>query len=273
MVLVGRVEGLPRDHVGRHVEQLDVEVADVLDVDVGALLGPPEDGDAPLIDREAGEDVDGQVQPLPRRVAADGGGADDHGGEVRGLVAEQDRLAHALVLVVVGEGHERMVLGDVRSVADPIHARRRGVDEPARPRPARDAHERLEAIVVDRAAQSRIQLEARIVRDAGEMDDRVHARGGLAQCLLVPDIRLHELEGRVTGQHVGAEQEEVDDPDPVALGQQLRDEHRSHVSTAAGHEYRRTRRRHLRSSAPRARAGRGWPTTSARSPAAPSGCS
>src|SRR4029077_14710037 len=120
--------------------------------DVRPLLRAAEHGDALLVDRETREDVDGQVQALAGREAAHGGGPDDHGGEVGSLVPEQDRLAHPLVLVVVGERDERMVLGDVWSIAHPVDARGRGVDESPDAGPPRDAHEWLEARVVDGGA-------------------------------------------------------------------------------------------------------------------------
>ena len=62
VILVGGVEGLARDHVRRHREQLHVEIGDVLDVDVGPLLRAAEDRDAPLVHREAGENVHGEIE-------------------------------------------------------------------------------------------------------------------------------------------------------------------------------------------------------------------
>ena len=37
-------------------------------------------------------------------------------------------------------------------------------------------HQRPEGVVVDRPAELGVELEARVVRDAGEVDDRVAAR-------------------------------------------------------------------------------------------------
>ena len=39
-------------------------------------------------------------------------------------------------------------------------------------------HHRLEAVVVDRPAQLRIELEARVVRDAGQVNDAVDTADG-----------------------------------------------------------------------------------------------
>src|SRR5215470_11090638 len=63
--------------------------------------------------------------------------------------------------------------------ADPVDARGGSVDEAANAGLAGDADQRLEAVVVDRPAEPRVQLEARIVRDAREVDDRPHPGGGL----------------------------------------------------------------------------------------------
>ena len=130
------------------VQQVDVEVADVLDVDVRPLLAAPEHGDPAARHRRPGQDVDGQVQPQARRVAADGRRADDHRGEVGRLMLEEERLAEALVLVVVGERDERMLLGDLRRVADPVDARGRGVDEAA--------HSRVRAATTSGSKQSKL---------------------------------------------------------------------------------------------------------------------
>src|SRR6185503_2650849 len=172
-----------------------------------------------------------------------------------------------------GERDERMVLGHVGRVADPVDARGRGVDEPLDPRPPRDAHERLEAVVVDGAAEPRIELEARVVRDAGEVDDRVDPLGRPPERALVPDISLYQLESRVLRQHLRAEEKEVDHPHLVAPSQQLRYQNRSDVSTTTGHEHRRSARRHRWASAPQMSQSGGWSTMPVRSSGAPLGCS
>ena len=67
-----------------------------------------------FVDGVIGEDVDGQIEPQARRVAAHGRRPEDHADEVVVGVLEQQWLAHALVLVVEGQWHERMIFGDVR---------------------------------------------------------------------------------------------------------------------------------------------------------------
>src|SRR6185312_454461 len=71
---------------GRHVR----------DMQVGALLRTAEHADAAGIHGQIGQDVDDDIEPLPRRVAANGGRADRAGDEAgRGLVG-QIGLAHGL---------------------------------------------------------------------------------------------------------------------------------------------------------------------------------
>ena len=74
----------------------------------------------PLVHGVVRQDVHAQVEPHPRRIAADGRRPHDDGREVGRLVLEQERLAQALVLVVVGERDERMLFGDFGCVADAV---------------------------------------------------------------------------------------------------------------------------------------------------------
>src|SRR5439155_19331757 len=107
--------------------------------------------------------------------------ADDIHREVRGLMTEEDGLTQALVLVVVGERDQRVFLGDLWSVANAVDRTRSGVDEPAHAGGSTRLNHRLEAVVVDRPAERRIQLEAGIIGDAGEMDDRVVPGAGAGE--------------------------------------------------------------------------------------------
>jgi hypothetical protein len=151
-------------------------------------------------------------------------------------------------------GDEGMVLGHVRRVADPVDAGGRGVDEPPHAHMPRLRHQRLEAVVVDGAAQRRVQLEAGIVRDAGEVDHRVHSPEALLDRHRVAQVPLDQLEGGMTRQHVLAEEEEVDHADPVAPIQQLGHQDGADVAAAAGDQHRLAIARHLRPPAPRTHA-------------------
>ena len=132
-------------------------------------------------------------------------------GELRRLVPEEDRLAQALVLVVVGERHQRMLLGHVRRVAHAVDRAGRHVDEPPHAgAPCRD-HHRLEAVVVDRPAQGRVELEARIVRDAGQVNDAVDAVHGRGKAGRVADVAANDVEIRMRRQTVRPEEHQVVD--------------------------------------------------------------
>src|SRR5215471_7373475 len=81
-------------------------------------------------------------------------------------------LLTAWLVRMLTEG-ARQVLGHVGGIAHPIDRARGAVHEPLHARlPGRD-HDRLEAIVVDGLRQLLVELEARVVGDAGEMEDGV----------------------------------------------------------------------------------------------------
>ena len=132
-----------------------------------------------------------------------------------------------------------MVFGDIGRVADAVHARRRRVHEAPHPGVARRHHQRLEALVVDRPAQGGVQLEARIVGDAGQVDDGVGAAHRLRHHGAVTDVALHALERPVPGgQDVVAEEEEVQHTHPMAARQQLWNEDCAHVARTARDDHR-----------------------------------
>src|SRR5271168_2048838 len=83
VVLIADVPYLIVDLLVRELEQPQVYTAHVVDVQVGPLLIAAEDPDAPLVDREIGQDVHDHIEPLPRRVAANRGGTKRAGGESR----------------------------------------------------------------------------------------------------------------------------------------------------------------------------------------------
>ena len=169
---------------GRGEHQL-IGVDHVLDVQVRPHLVAAEDRDRALVDRVVGEDVDREIEPRARAVAADGGGTHDDAGEVVGLVLPQDRLAHALELVVERERHQRVIFGDVGRIGHAIDRARRAVDEALHAGLLRGDHDRLEAVVVDGLGQLLVELEARIVGDAGKMQHGVLAferLGNLCAC-------------------------------------------------------------------------------------------
>ena len=202
----------------------------------GRIWLPPNTVILPLVDRVIGEDVDRQIEPRARAVAADRRRTDHDAGEVVGLVLPQQRLAHALELVVERERHQRMVLGHVGRVADAVDRARRAVDEALHAGRFGREHHRLEAIVVDGLGQLLVELEARIVRDAGEMQDGVLTLQRLGQPRRVADVALDHAQVRAVRQPA-AEIERVVDGDVIALGQQPRRQHVADITGAAGDEH------------------------------------
>ena len=93
-------------------------------MEVGAHLPAAEHGDDALVHGVVGENVDREVEPGARAVAADRRGTDRHAREVIGFVLPQDRFAHPLELVVERQRHQRMIFGDIRRVADAVNRTR-----------------------------------------------------------------------------------------------------------------------------------------------------
>ncbi len=169
-----------------------------------------------------------------------------HRRELGSAISVENRLTHPLVLVVVGQRHQGVLLGHVGLVADTIDARRGGIDEaPHAARPG-DGHQRLERVVVDRFAEAGVELEAGIVRDAGQVDDGVDVSQRRPEELLVADVAANLLETRrPLGEDVVAEQVQVKNLDPIAAGEEFRHEHCPDVAGAPGHQDRSNVLRHV----------------------------
>jgi hypothetical protein len=121
---------------------------------LGRSCEPPKHRDLAGIDRVVGQNIDREIQPLPRRVATHRRGTEDHAGEARVGMILQERLAHSFVLVVEREWNEWMVFGtDVRVVGNAVDRARRGIDEALHSRFLGRHHEGLEGIEVDRGGK------------------------------------------------------------------------------------------------------------------------
>ena len=83
MVLVAGVVDLAVDVLVGRRQQKQIGVGHVLDMDVRPELRAAEDRDLALVVAEIGQDVDHDVEPLPRRVSADRGRPDRHRDEAR----------------------------------------------------------------------------------------------------------------------------------------------------------------------------------------------
>src|SRR5262249_23608786 len=96
------------------------------------------------------QDVDREIEPLPRRVSTDRRWTEDDAREGRIRVLLQKRLAHALVLVVEREWNERMIFSDIRLVGDAVNRTRGGIDEALYPRALGRLNQRFEGVEIDR---------------------------------------------------------------------------------------------------------------------------
>ena len=94
---------------------MQIEVGHVLDVEVGAQLLAAEHGDAAVVDGVVGEDVDGEIEPQPRRVTAHRRRPQRDRDEAGLALLLEHLLAHRFVFGIVGERLERQIFGDVRA--------------------------------------------------------------------------------------------------------------------------------------------------------------
>src|SRR5258708_14800190 len=146
LVLITGVKNFTGDFFGRHRQQFDVQLTDIVDVNIRALLLPAENGDDAFIVGVIGQDIYREIEPHPRRIAADRRRPNSHAGEFRGPMAEEDWLAESFVLVVVGQRHERMFLRDLRELAYAVHRAARDIDEAIQDGRFAPEHKRFETI-------------------------------------------------------------------------------------------------------------------------------
>ena len=96
MILISRVESFAADKLVIDFEQETVEVDKVINVNIRSLLFAAKDGDCAALDRMRGKNVHRQVETLPWRNSADRSRTNGNRRELRGLIAEEDVLAHPL---------------------------------------------------------------------------------------------------------------------------------------------------------------------------------
>ena len=171
------------------IEQEQIEVGDVVDVDVGPGLVAAEHGDAAVHQRLHGQHVDGDIEPLPRRIAADRGGPHDLHHHVV-LVGQHDALAAHLGLVVFGDRQQFEIFGDLLLVLDAVDAARRRIDEALDAVALGPVGELHGGKAADFPGQLGIEIAAGIVGDAREMDDGVDA--GQVDLVGVADVALDD---------------------------------------------------------------------------------
>ena len=126
-----------------------------------------------------------------------------------------------------------MFFGHVRRVADAIDRTAGHVNEPLDPGIAAGLHHRLETLVINRAAQRRIEVEAGIVGNASHVDHLVHSLQAAREPFRVPDIAGDELQVGMGSQSFRAEEHQVIHHHPVARLEQLGHQHTPFVSRSA----------------------------------------
>ena len=233
LVLVSRIEYLSGNKPGRRAQQLDVELADIVDVNVGPLLVPSKDSYLASVNRVIGQDIDRQIEPHPRRISADGRGPYDDGREFRRLMTKQEGFTKAFVLVVIGQRHQRVVFGHVRRVADAINRAAGDVDEALHARQFAGLHQRLETFVIDGTAQRRIEIEAGIIGNAGHVNDIRHPVEAPGIQFGVANVAADNLQIRMARQRLRAEQHQIVNHNLATRFEQLRHQHATFVSRTA----------------------------------------
>jgi hypothetical protein len=213
-----------------------IEIADIGHVDVGAQLAAAKDPDLLVHDGMGGQDIDRKIEPHPLGIAADRGGPNGHADEVVRLVLEQQRLAEALVLVVIRDRQQGMILGHLRLVGHAVDRAGGRVDEALHPCGLGGDHHGLETVEIDRFGQARIEDEARVVRDARKVDHRVAALHRLCESRRIAQIALDGRDLGMVGHALVTEELDIEDHDLIARLQQNGGQNRTDITGAAGHQ-------------------------------------
>ncbi|CAB4699595.1 unannotated protein [freshwater metagenome] len=236
-VLEPGVEDLAGNLCRIHGQHHLVDVTHVLHMQVGTLLRAAEHGDLVVVDRMIGQDVHREVKALARGVTTKRRGTDDRAHEIGRLVLEQQRLAHALVLVVEGERHQRMILRHVGMVRDPVHGAGGRVDEALHAGLLGGDHHRLESVEVDRGREALVELEARVVGDARQVDDGLDSLERLGELGGIADVSFDHLQVRIAlRQELVPEIHDVVGSYLVAEVEQLGYEQAADIAGGAGDE-------------------------------------
>ncbi len=188
---------------------------------------------------EIGQDVDHDIEPLPRRIAADRGGPDRHRDEARRLFLVEQGLAFGLKLGIVGERLEGQILGHLDTFLDAVDGGRRRVDEALDADALGGAHQGHEGIEVDGPSEFGVELEGGIVRDAGKVNDGIAALERLLDHLAVANVALDLAQPGVAAaflQDIFAVHVEIEDGHLVSRVEELRNQHRADIAGATGHQ-------------------------------------
>ena len=238
VVLIAGVEDLPGDLLVGSLEQEAVEIDHVLHMEIGPHLHAAKHRDLAVVDRVVGEDIDREVESLPRRVAADRRRPHGDGRKAGALLCEQHRLAGGLVLVVERHRHQRVLLRHLRRIAHAVHAARGSEDEPPHAGLLGRLHYGPEGVEVHRLREFGVEFHARVVGDAGQVDHSVGAADRFLHRREVADVPLLERKpGMVPHRDQGllAIDEEIEHMHRIPLLEESRHQHRPHVAAAADH--------------------------------------
>ena len=149
------------------------------------------------------------------------------------LIGKDDPFAAHFRLVIFRDRQQFEVFGDLGLLLDAVNAAGRGVDETLDPhsvRPIDQLHRRQAA---DLPGQLRVEVAARIVCDARQMDDGVDA--AQIDLLGIPHVPFDDGEVRMRFEEI-AEPLKIEDRDLMAAPQQLGRQNRALVAATASHK-------------------------------------
>ena len=142
---------------------------------LGRVCSPPKTVIDAFRERLHRQQVDGEIQAHPRRIAADRRRPNDRRRHHAGI-AHHDALGDHLGLVVLGQREQLEVLGHARLGLEAVHAGRRREDELLHALPRRAIDEAHPGEHVHFPRGIRIEIDRRIVGDVGQVEDRVERR-------------------------------------------------------------------------------------------------
>ena len=197
---------------------------------LGRVWSPPNTVMLAVAQRLHGQHVDRHVEAHARRVAAHSRRPHDLHDHVVS-VGQHDALGAHLGLVVLRDRHQLEILGHLLLVLDAIDAARGGIDEALDAAPHRTVGELHGGEAADLPSQLGIEIAARIVGDAGEVDD------GIDAVEVISSMIAHVAAARPADPGAGRARcrttSHVERDDLMARAQQLRHEHAALVAAGA----------------------------------------
>jgi hypothetical protein len=187
-------------------------------------------------ERRAGEVVHDDVGPQTRRRAVGGGVAQVGGAQAVAGELGDARLGHDLALAVGRHGMELGVLVEPSVAAGPVERARGGEQVTRDAGGPGDTREVDGAVRVDRVRGRGVQVPDRVVREGGQVDDRVEA-GDVVGAGVADVAGPLLVAGRDRPEVAPVVPPGVEADDLVAGPLEERDHHGAEVTPVAGHEY------------------------------------